>query len=253
MALPLGVGGVDICGAVQATAYLAAAGRAEIDPYAGLFLEKMTASARVLAASGRSEVLARTKIIDLMLLDLLKASAGVAVVNVGAGLCTRPYRLDLSACSEAIEIDALPVLEFKDTILSEYQASCPLSRVPGDARSLPRLPTPAIVLTEGLLVYLTRDEIASLAISLAAQPGPVDWLADIVSSDSAEAMKAYAAQSDTTLPLSGLDSLEIFEQAGWSVHDYRALPVMRPPIAGRPHAGRASHRIVDGVIHLRRP
>ncbi|GIH02938.1 hypothetical protein Rhe02_10050 [Rhizocola hellebori] len=241
---------MDILDAVQATAYLAAAGRAEADPFAGLFLEAMDDSSRALAASGRGEVLARTRLLDVMLLDLLRVAPGSAVVNVGAGLCARPYRLDLSACRETIEIDALPVLQFKDSILSGYQASCPLRRIPGDARSLPPLPAPAIVLTEGLLVYLTHDEIAALATALAALPGPVDWLADIVSTDSAAAMKTLAAQANSPLTLSGLDSLRVFEGAGWTVHDYRALPVNRPP--GRPSPpGKASHRIVDGVIHLR--
>jgi hypothetical protein len=105
-----------------------------------------------------------------------------------------------------------------------------------------------MVLTEGVLVYLTRDEITALATT----PGPIDWLADIVSLDSANAMKALAAQANTPLTLTGLDSLGIFEDAGWTVHDYRALPVTRQPTLGQPHSGRASHRIVDGVIHLRR-
>jgi O-methyltransferase involved in polyketide biosynthesis len=247
-------GGVDIPDAVQATAYLAAAGRAEIDPYAGLFLGAMDDSARALAASGRGEVLARTRLMDSMLLDFLRETPGGTVVNVGAGLCARPYRLDLSACRETIEIDALPVLEFKDSILSGYQASCPLRRIPGDARSLPALPTPAVVLTEGLLVYLSADELSTLATTLASLPGPVDWLADVVSLDSAEAMKTLASQSHTPLVLSGLDSLDVFEDAGFTVHDYRALPVNRAPAFGRPrHTGQTSHRVVDGVIHLRHP
>jgi hypothetical protein len=115
------------------------------------------------------------------------------------------------------------------------------------------LPTPAIVLTEGLLVYLMPAEITALATTLARVPSPNDWLADIVSTESANAMKALAAQAQTPLTLSGLDSLDVFEHAGWTVQDYRALPVSRPPaFAGARHPGQASHRIVDGIIHLRR-
>ncbi len=233
---------------VQATAYLAAAGRAGIDPYARLFLDGLGPAELDLAARGRGEVVARTHLMDSMLLGLLHQTPGLTVVNLGAGLCARPYRLDLSACRETIEIDASPVLAFKDSILSGYQASCPVRRIPGGTTTLPQLAVPAVVLTEGLLVYLSAAELAALAVTLAALPGRVDWLADIVSADSAAAMAALAAQAATPLPLSGLDSLAVFEQAGWQVHDYRPLPVSRPT---RP--GRSSRDIVDGVLHLHRP
>ena len=230
---------------VQATAYLAAAGRAEIDPYARLFLGGLTPAERDLAARGSDEVVSRTRLMDLLLLGVLGPAA--TVVNLGAGLCARPYRLDLSACREFIEVDAPAVLAAKTSILAGYQPSCPVRRIPGTTATLPPVPAPAVVLTEGLLVYLTPAQVAALAATLAALPGPIDWLADIVSADSAAAMAQLAGRAGKPLPLSGLDSLSAFEHAGWQIRDYRPLPTARP---ARP--GRSSHDIVDGVLHLHR-
>lgn len=234
---------------VQATAYLAAAGRAEIDPYARLFLGGLGSAELALAERGRAEVVARTHLMDSMLLGLL--GPAVTVLNLGAGLCARPYRLDLSPCREVVEVDAEPVLAFKTSILSGYETSCPVRRIAGTSTALPSLPAPAVVLTEGLLVYLSPAQLAGLATALAtavAQAGQVDWLADIVSADSAAAMAALAGQAGKPLPLAGLESLAVFEEAGWQIYDYRPLPT---PRLGR--AGRSSRDIVDGVVHLRRP
>jgi O-methyltransferase involved in polyketide biosynthesis len=232
MAFPLGV---------EATAFVAAACRAEIDPFARLFASGLDPALRPLVASGREEVAARTRMIDLLLLKVLPGRPDWTVINLGAGLCCRPYRLDLTACREVIEIDSAAIIDIKG-ILAGYEASCPVRRLPGDVRALPELAAPAIVITEGLLVYLTETELRALATRLAALPGPVVWLADVVSRESAEAMGAIAGAG---LKLSGLDSLEVFESAGWEVTDYRPLLISR-----RFSAPRTSHSVVDGVIEL---
>ncbi|WP_083929361.1 class I SAM-dependent methyltransferase [Catelliglobosispora koreensis] len=228
MAVPLG-----IAPPVQATAFIAAACRVSIDPLASLFATALSATQRAMVASGTGEVLSRTRIIDSMLLEWCP---GRTVLNLGAGLCTRPYRLDLSTCVSLTEVDAAPVLELKTNILSGYSVSCPVHRIAGDARSLPSTLTADVVLTEGLLVYLSPSELAALASCL---PGS-HWIADIVPASSAAFMAAQ-----TGISLWGLDSLTVFEDAGWTVVDYRPLPVPRAPSP-------SSHAIVDGVLHLTR-
>jgi O-methyltransferase involved in polyketide biosynthesis len=242
---------------VQATAIAAAACRAEetrrprprlTDPLADLFTAQAGKATRSMVSSGLDEVIMRTHLIDVLLLAHLSRNPGETVVNLGAGYCTRPYRLDLSSCAGVVEVDAEALIQNKTTILTGYPASCPVRRIGGDVRSLPPLPHDGAVITEGLLVYLTPAELAALATTLATELTARVWLADIVSTESAQAMATLSG-----LPLSGLDSLAVFERAGWTVTDYRPLPVSRQPARRSPAGGPpASHTVVDGVLALSR-
>ncbi|BCJ63942.1 class I SAM-dependent methyltransferase [Polymorphospora rubra] len=255
-----------VAGEIQATALVAAACRAEearqptprlTDPYADLFLDALDAAGRALLAAGRDEVVHRTTIIDGLLLDEVRRHPGATVVNLGAGLCTRPYRLDLSGCREYVEVDAPEILARKAAVLDGATPSCPVRRVPGDIRGLPALAVagPTVLVTEGLLVYLPPTDLDALATALAGLPAVTGWLADVVSADSARAMAAVAGRAQAGLTLHGLESMDTVERTGWVVADYRLLPVRRP--AARP-TGRpvgppvpASRRVLDGVVLLR--
>jgi O-methyltransferase involved in polyketide biosynthesis len=142
-------------------------------------------------------------------------------------------------------------------VLDGHEPSCPVRRIPGDVRELPALAagSPTVLVTEGLLVYLSPADLGSLAAALAGLPGVIGWLADVVSADSARAMAAVAGRAQAGLTLYGLDSMETIERAGWVVDDYRLLPVRRPAAGsmGRPPGSPvpASRRVLDGVVKLR--
>ena len=186
------------------------------------------------------------------------------LVNLGAGFCTRPYRMDLSKVRAVLEVDAAPVLAVKQRVLADEAASCPVFRTPGDV-TRPEVVVallaehgaaggPAVVMAEGLLPYLSEPTLAQLADTLAAALPDAVWLADIVSTTSAAGMAQLARTAGTPVPLYGLDRLEVFEQHGWQVADYRILPVARRGrlgVPGRP-GGPTSDRVVDGVVLLRR-
>ncbi|MEU0557969.1 class I SAM-dependent methyltransferase [Dactylosporangium sp. NPDC006015] len=248
---------------VQATAYAAAACRAAesrlprprvSDPLAELFTPTAAAApiAR-LADAGRDEVVARTVLIDRMLVDALERRPGAAVVNFGAGFCTRPYRMRLPGCRELVEADDPAVVELKDRTLHGRPHSCPVRRVGLDVRDETAVSAvvdetgrsgDVIVLTEGLLVYLPAGAVTALAATLASRTGAAHWIADIVSADSARQMQTLAQRVPGGLALFGLDSLTPLEEPGWRVVAYRALPVPRP------RSGASSRTLVDGVVAL---
>ncbi|BCB75555.1 class I SAM-dependent methyltransferase [Phytohabitans flavus] len=254
---------------VQATAYAAAACRAAesrrpnprlSDPFAELFAPS-GADAQVarLADAGVDEVVGRTVLIDKMLVAALDRWPGAAVVNLGAGFCTRPYRLDLSGFRELVEADDPAVVELKTRVLRGRQPSCPVRRVGLDVRDETALTAvldeaghsgAVIVVTEGLLVYLPAVAVTALAGTLARRPAVVHWLADIVSEGSAKQMQAIAQRVPGGLALFGIDSLAPLEAPGWQVVGYRALPVSRPRYG--PATGTSSRALVDGVVALDR-
>ncbi|MET7427136.1 class I SAM-dependent methyltransferase [Dactylosporangium sp. NPDC005555] len=254
---------------VQATAYTAAACRAAetrrpdarlSDPLAALFTPS-GAAAQVarLADAGLDEVVGRTVLIDRMLAEALDRWPGAAVVNLGAGFCTRPYRLDLSGCREVVEADDGAVIDLKNRILDGRLSSCPVRRAGLDARdatAVTRLLDEAgrsgdvIVVTEGLLVYLPTEGVTALAAALASRPVVVRWLADIVSADSARQMQTIAQRIPGGLTLFGLDSLAALEEPGWRAVNYRALPVSWPRYRTGAAPAAASRAVVDGVVAL---
>jgi len=267
--------GDGVADAVQATAYLAAACRAReaaraqprlTDPYAARFASLADQPAlHRLASSAGEEVVARTVLLDRLLGSALSQWEQPLVVNLGAGFCTRPYRLDLSACRLVLEVDAAPVLAVKERVLAEEKASCPVIRSPGDVTRLPELVDllaahgagdgPTVVLTEGLLPYLPEAAVTQLAEALAGALPEAIWLADVVSTSSAAGMAQLARTAGAAVPLYGLDSLAGCEAHGWQVVDYRILPVARRGPLGVPGrgGGPVSSQVVDGVVALRHP
>jgi methyltransferase (TIGR00027 family) len=265
-----------VAGPVQATAFLAAACRAAEntrprprlrDELAGRFVAARPPDQpgyRGLLAAGGDEVVARTVLLDELLLAALSTAAGPApvLVSLGAGFCTRPYRLDLSACRQVVEVDAGPVLAVKERVLAGREPTCPVRRVALDLRDragLARLlaelagPAPVLVVTEGVLPYLPPAGIGELASTLVAALGQARWLTDLLSVESARGMAQLARSVGAPVEVSGLASLAPFERHGWVVTDYRILPAARRGPVGRLPAAApqpASHRVVDGVVAL---
>jgi len=132
----------------------------------------------------------RTYLFDQLIAEQLRQGVDM-VVNLAAGLDARPYRMDLPAALQWIEVDLPGILDYKEEILAGERPACALERVrldlsdAGARRELfARLGSrsrKALVLTEGLLIYLAADEAASLARDLAAPAAFQGWIFDIAS------------------------------------------------------------------------
>ena len=113
------------------------------------------------------------------------------VINLAAGLDARPYRMALPASIQWIEIDLPEILAYKEEVLAGERPACQLERVrldlsDVDARrelfeQLGRRANRALIVTEGLLIYLTADEVGSLARDLAGPRSFGRWIVDLAS------------------------------------------------------------------------
>ena len=113
------------------------------------------------------------------------------VVNLAAGLDARPYRMDLPKALKWIEVDLPELLAEKEAILKTETPRCALERIPldlsnvGERREvfsrLGRGASKVLVITEGLLVYLSQEEVIALSRDLAAPDSFRRWLTDLVS------------------------------------------------------------------------
>jgi methyltransferase (TIGR00027 family) len=161
------------------------------DPLASVLVgERGEQIAKSFGAMGRYTewiVLTRTVNIDEFILEGIRNGVD-AVLNLGAGLDTRPYRMDLPASLKWVEADFPHIIEFKNTKLAGQTPRCQLQRVGvdlvDDAARLGFLQNllpeaqKVMVLTEGVVPYLTEQQVAKLAADLRSQPRFAFWLTE---------------------------------------------------------------------------
>jgi methyltransferase (TIGR00027 family) len=133
---------------------------------------------------------ARTWLVDTMLASEVAQGADM-VVNLAAGLDARPYRMDLPPTLQWIEVDLPDMIDYKESVLAAEQPRCQLERVrldlaDVDARrtlfdELGRRARRVVVITEGLLIYLTAEGVRALAHDLAGPPSLRRWITDLAS------------------------------------------------------------------------
>ena len=162
------------------------------DPYARALAGErgaQIAGAQAFSNAHAWSFVARTYSIDRMVDDEVRAGADL-VINLAAGLDTRPYRMNLPASLRWVEMDLGPILDYKERILESAQPVCRLDRVRVDLADVAvrRVALAAalagsrraVVITEGLLIYLEADQVSSLARDL-HDLGAATWIADISS------------------------------------------------------------------------
>jgi methyltransferase (TIGR00027 family) len=180
-------------------------------------------------------IITRTYLIDGMIQAHI-AQGGDAVINLAAGLDTRPYRMDMPSSLQWIEVDLPEILAHKEEILRGEKPVCSLERIRLDlsdlcarrelfARLGPQSRN-ALVITEGLVVYLTSDEVARFAQDLAAQPSFRYWILDLVSPKLlATLQKRMTANLKEAAPFkfAPAEGPGFFTKFGWTVTEANSL------------------------------
>lgn len=178
----------------------------------------------------------RTYLMDLFLAAGIREGVDL-VINLAAGLDTRPYRMDLPESLTWIEVDLPEILTYKEQILAAERPVCRLERVRLDlsqtngrrevfeewgARA-----KKALILTEGLLIYLTTEEVAALGRDLAGPPSFRHWIIDLVSPGLLRMLQKNWGKklSDAGAPLKfgPPEGPEFFVGCGWKPVEVRSM------------------------------
>src|SRR5579884_748663 len=122
------------------------------------------------------------------LLRLALADGVDTVLNLGAGLDSRPWRMDLPRDLRWIEVDFPDMLRYKAAALGDAEPRCRLERISADLNNASERAHilqqasggKALLITEGLLMYLPGATVESLADE-ARSHGFAHWLLDISS------------------------------------------------------------------------
>ena len=207
------------------------------DPYAKLLAgERGEAIARQMPAQARTgwPMVARTKLID----DLVQARVAKGcdcVINLAAGLDTRPYRLDLPHSLRWIEVDLPALVEEKEELLANAQPRCQLRRIKVDLTDTQARvaalqdalgpSTQALVITEGLLVYLADAQVRDLSRDIAALAGVNGWILDLASPAILEMMRKGMGETLKNAPLKFApeNGIAFFEALGWRVAQVHSI------------------------------
>jgi methyltransferase (TIGR00027 family) len=128
----------------------------------------------------------RSRFMDELLLEALASKPIATVLSVGCGLDTRPWRLDLPPDLRWIEVDFADILDYKDGLISATPR-CRRERLTADLNDAEQRrtiyaaagPAPALMITEGLLMYLPAATVEALATEAWQKSGVAHWMSDI--------------------------------------------------------------------------
>ncbi len=178
-------------------------------------------------------VVIRTCIIDDFITTAI-ADGVDTIVNLGAGLDTRPYRMDLPPSLRWIEVDYPHLIDFKNTRLAGENPRCKLERIGLDLADLParrdlfkrlnETAQRALILTEGVTPYLSNEEAGALADDLRQNARFERWVIDYMSTQMARKFRQRQTArrlKNAPLKFSPPDWKEFFASYGWTVKDIR--------------------------------
>ncbi len=171
----------------------------------------------------------RTASIDRLV--LMGVEKGIdTVINLGAGLDTRPYRLPLPANLNWIEVDFPNIIDYKNTVLAEDKPVCHLERIAADlsgidARQklfaeLGSRAQQALVITEGVTAYLTNADAAQLSKDIYAVPGFKYWVENYSAGffrRHGRLLNKTGMLNNTPFKFSAYDPIAFFGKIGWKV------------------------------------
>jgi methyltransferase (TIGR00027 family) len=178
----------------------------------------------------------RTVLFDRFISEQIQQGADM-VLNLAAGLDARPYRMALPAALQWVEVDLPGILDYKEEVLKGEKPICSLERFRLDLADvnarrelfskLGQRAKKVLIVTEGLLIYLSAAEVGALAKDLATVPSFQRWAIDIASPGLLEMMRKQMGSKldDAGAPFkfAPAEGPEFFTPFGWKPVDVRGM------------------------------
>jgi len=181
-------------------------------------------------------MIVRTAVMDELILHAIETRGVDTVLNLAAGLDTRPYRLQLPGELQWIDADLPDMLDYKAEGLAGETPKCRLESVKIDLTDaaqrdvlFERVGAAAqnvLVVAEGLLVYLHPEQVTELAAALGAQSAFRWWLIDLASPRLMKMLdKTWGKEvraGGTPFLFAPSEGTAFFEPSGWFEHEFRS-------------------------------
>ena len=182
-------------------------------------------------------MIVRTAVMDELIVRAVERDGVHTVVNLAAGLDTRPYRLPIPGALRWIEADFPDLLAYKEQQLAGDKPRCQLERVAIDLTDGERRRAffqdavsggggGTMVVAEGLLVYLTPEEVGTLADDLHGA-GFAWWLIDLGSPQLLKMLSRSwgkkLEEGNAPFRFAPAEGTQFFAPHGWVEEEYRSM------------------------------
>ncbi len=181
--------------------------------------------------------MARTYLFDIFVSRVVKEGADL-ILNLAAGLDARPYRMDLPAALQWVEVDFPEIISYKEEILAGEQPKCVLERVALDLSqvaerralfaALNGRARKIAVMSEGLLIYFATEEVRGSS----SGPGQAvrifaNWIVDLASPRQLKAMQESTGkqlnEANAAFKFGPPEGADFFKPFGWEPKDVRGM------------------------------
>ena len=181
-------------------------------------------------------MIVRTAVMDEIIGEAL-AQGTDTVLNLAAGLDARPWRMELPPTLRWVDVDFAGILDHKLSVLEGETPKCDYRALradltDGDARRAALADATegssrTLVITEGLLLYLTPDDVAALGRDLHAAAPIQAWLTDLASPRLLKWMLRSWSKNvnnpDAAFRFAPEEGTGFFEPLGWKEASFRSV------------------------------
>jgi methyltransferase (TIGR00027 family) len=179
---------------------------------------------------------ARTFLFDAVITEQIQSGVDT-VINLAAGLDARPYRMALPSSLKWIEVDLPEILGYKEEILANEKPVCSLQRIRADLANvdvrrklfaqLGSSASKALIVTEGLIAYLSPGEVGVFSRDLAAPKSFALWTNDFGSPGLLKMIQKqvgdHLTNANAPLKFGPPEGPAFFAPFGWKPIEVRSL------------------------------
>ena len=179
-------------------------------------------------------IVVRTAVMDELVLQCIARGART-VLNLGAGLDTRAFRLPLPPTLRWLDVDLPAVIAHRRNCLGTAVAGCAHAHVEADLGQAAQRRRvireagrngPMLVITEGLLVYLAPEQVDELAAQLQGEATTRWWLADLITPALQQTMGlvwgAQLEDADAAFRFAPSDAQRYFRTLNWCETEFHS-------------------------------
>lgn len=172
----------------------------------------------------------RAKQLDVWADDFLRRHPDAVVLHLGCGLDSRAFRLEVPSGVSWFDVDVPEVIDLRRRLYDDREGYTMIGSSVTDPGWLDQIPAdrPALVVAEGLLMYLTEAELRNLLRRLTDRFATGELLADLLS--------PWGPRFSNSPLLSKASTAGITK---WGTRDGHELPEWNPRL-----------RLVDRVVFL---
>ena len=178
----------------------------------------------------------RTALMDELVMRCVGEGV-TSVVDLAVGLDARAYRLELPPSLRWFDVDLPGIIDQRREELRDASPRCRHEHIAADL-SDPKavsavfektrsVPGPALVIAEGLLVYLTAENVKSLARAIHDEAGARLWLIDLASPAVLKMMmrryQSNLGAANAPMIFGPAEGTAFFTPFGWREREFRSI------------------------------